>query len=248
MDKDVKQIGIVLRESVHLDNEQIEHYLDGSLDLESRKTVDDHLRACCYCAAELELIREALQESESRSLLKGLQFAAKRMVRALPSRELNYTRLWLGEEIYPLQRMKSPADVLEIQGLWETNLLRARRDDREDPGCRPVAIEADGIPPIVASLSDFEPLGSFQELENSYSPGPTQEELGEIRAFAPITLPGSEVPGLPEKILQLHRKHKKERKLKLEPILLYKSKSLRLEILQGSELGRLFLRISDSTP
>jgi len=245
MDKEIKQIGIVLRDSVHLNNEQIERYLEDRLDLESRKSVDDHLRACCYCSAELELMREALQQSESRSVLKDLQFTAGRIVRVLTAREPNYTKFWLGEDIYPLQRMKSPADVLEILGLWETNLLRARRDDREDPGCRPVAIEADGMPPIVASLSDFEPVGSFQELENRYSPGPTKEELSEIRAFAPITLPGNGVSGLPEKTLQFHRKHKRGRKLKPEPILLYRSKSLRLEILKDSELGSLFLRISD---
>ncbi len=252
MDEDLKKIGKVLRDSVHLSNERIERYLEGTLDLESRKTAEDHLRACCYCAAELELIREAFDEREKQGTVEDMQPSASKMPHLVPTKQLAYKRLWVGYDKYSLVPAKDPADCLEVTGLSIHDILLARREDRNDPGSKPVAIEAPEMPPIVASLSDFQPVGDFRDMEKDYSPESDKDDSTALRAFAPvgicasITGPGAlaaAATGLRGKVVQLSRKLK--RKPRLEPILTYDAPSCRLEVLRHVDSGLIFLRVSE---
>lgn len=244
MDDDLKQIGMVLRESVHLSNEKIERYLEGSLDSESRKTIEDHLRDCCYCSAELELIREAFQAGEKHGVIEDLHTVQKKMLHLLPTTRLAYTTFWLGYDRYSLFQSKDHTGFTEVQGLSTSDILLARREDREDPGSKPVAIEAHEMPPIVASLSDFQPVGDFQDLEKEDFPKSAEYESTVLRAFAPIGFLGAGM-ALPGKVLPLQRKSKKKRKPKLEPILTYDAPNCFLEILSDNDSGSIFLRISE---
>lgn len=242
MDEDFKQIGKILRDSVHLSNEQMEHYLEGSLDLESNKPVEDHLRGCCYCSAEIELLREAFQEKDKHGVIEELHSLAKKMLRILPTKHLRYTTFWLGYDRYSLIQSRDHTGCIEVQGLSVSDILLARREDREDPGSKPVAIEAHEAAPIVASLSDFRPVGDFQEWEKEILRKSAEYGSGVLRAFAPIGL-GAGI-ALPEKILPLPRKGKRERKSKLESILTHTAPHCFVEVLKDNESGSIFLRIS----
>ncbi len=248
MDEDIKHIGMVLRESVHLSNEQIERYLEGSLDLESRKPIEDHLRDCCYCSAEFELMRETFQEGEKQGILEDFQSVAKKVLRLLPTKRLAYTTFWLGYDSFSLVPAKDHAGLLEVQGLSTSDILMARREDREDPGSKPVAIEADKMPPVVASLSDFEPVGDFGDLERVGLPKPDEGASLGSRAFAPV-LAGGLFAGagiaLPGKVLPLPRNLKKKRKPKVEPILTYSAPNCFLEILRDKDSDSIFLGIPE---
>jgi hypothetical protein len=244
MDEDLKQIGKVLRDSVHLTNEQMERYLEGSLDLESRKPIEDHLRDCCYCSAELELIREAFQEGESQGVIEDLRSVAKKILRLLPTKRFDYTTFWLGYDRYSLVPAKDHAGFIEVQGLSTSDILRARREDREDPGSKPVAIVSQELPPVVASLSDFQPLGDFQDLEKDDFPESDEDDSAALRAFAPIGLFGAGL-ALPGSVISFPRKGKKKPKTKLEPILTYDAPSWRVEILREKDSGSIFLRICE---
>ena len=154
-EKQLRQLKVLLSDHVHLTNEEIECYIVGNLDTESRVLVASHLEACPYCSKEVELIREACAEpdpgfsADSDTRKPGISPVPR------PDSAAAYDRFWLGHRSYPLAPYAEFPEIAEIVGLSRADLLIAYQEDLREPGSVPIGVESLEQPPIVGSLSDF---------------------------------------------------------------------------------------------
>lgn len=248
MNKDLENIAKILRDHLHLTAQEVEGFLAGSLDSESTRVIEEHLQRCHLCAKEVDIIREIDSEPVpgSGGLLRMLDF--RKVLPLEKGARKQYTRFWLGDADYPLTMMKEYPDLLEVEGLYLSKLLELRREDREDPGSVPVAVEAHGRQPIVASLSSFEAAGDFQE--------PSEDEqwrgakvADERFRFVPPVLgvgyfsPSSDVLRMAERLKVLSGKGKRKKRPKPKLILRCRAKDHDVELFHDELSHEIFLKV-----
>jgi hypothetical protein len=240
--KDFENIVTVLRDHLHLSKEEVEGYLEGSVDSETARLIEEHLQRCHHCAREVDLIREIVSEPEPEA--EGLfdRLGIRKVVSLKHGRKKQYDRFWVGDGDYPLTPMKEYPDLLEVEGLYLPELLKLRRGDRNDPGSVPVAVEAEERQPILGSLSDFEAAGDFTDpVEDKQEKVAKVAEMG-LRFFAPILHDVS--PAAARRQLKaLPGKWKRRMRPKPRLILKYNCKLNGLEIFYDEESGEVFLKV-----
>lgn len=246
--KDLENISKILRDHLHLTAQEVEGFLAGALGSESTRVIEEHLHRCHLCAKEVDIIREIDSEPEpgARGLLSRLD-----LPKGLPlvqGARKQYDRFWLADEDYPLTTTKEYPDLSEVEGLYLPKLLELRREERNDPGSVPVAVEAHGSQPIVAALSSFEAAGDFHE--PSADNGSTAADVADdgIRFFAPILgagaiSPPSDVLRMAKHLRVLSGKGKKKKRPKPKLILRCRAKHHDLELFHDGESDRIFLNV-----
>lgn len=248
MNKDLENISKILRDHLHLTAEEVEGFLAGSLDSESTRVIEEHLHRCHLCAKEVDIIREIDSEPEpgSGGLLSRLDL--RKVLPLTQGARKQYDRFWLADEDYPLTTMKEYPDLLEVEGLYLPELLGLRREDRNDPGSVPIAVEAHGRQPIVAALSSFEAAGDFYE--PSEDNGSTAADVAEdgMRFFAPVLeagaiSPPSDVLRMAKHLRVLSGRGKRKKRPKPNPILRCRAKDHDIELFHDGESDRIFLNI-----
>lgn len=135
-------------------------------------------------------------------------------------------------------------DLLEVEGLYLSDLLILRLEDRNDPGSVPVAVEAQGEEPILASLYSFEAAGDFQEPADDEDTTSAKVAVGEFRFFAPILADVEPDPTIKRlRVLPGKGKGKKKRP-KPNLIMKCRAKSHDLELFHDPESDEVFLYVA----
>jgi len=184
MEKDLEQISQLISDYVHLSRDEIEGYLEGTLDTESLQTVEEHLSSCVYCSNEVELIAESQAEEKAQEATastrpgperKGLigrifgrwlssdarPSVSERPVPVRGERKGEYSRLWIGDKSFNLESMYG--GLFEVQGLSALELTTAWDEDSKEPGTRPIAIQGTAKRPAMALLSTLAPERDFRK-------------------------------------------------------------------------------------
>jgi len=207
--------------------------------------IEEHLRSCHHCAREVDLIREIVSEPEPED--KGLidRLGIRKIVPLRP-RRAPYNRFWLGDKGYSLAPMNEYRDLMEVEGLYLPELLELRREDRNDPGSVPVALEAQGRQPIVASLSSFEAAGDFREPSEDMESTGAKVADEELRFFAPVlgtVCPSSGLLGMARNLRVLSGKGRRKKRPKPKLVLKCRAKDNDLELYHNEESDEIFLNI-----
>lgn len=248
MNKDLENIAKILRDHLHLTAQEVEGFLAGSLDSESTRVIEEHLHRCHLCAKEVEIIREMDSEPEpgSGGLLRMLDF--RKVLPLEKGARKQYTRFWLGDADYPLTMMKEYPDLLEVEGLYLPKLLELRREERNDPGSVPIAVEAYGRQPILAALSSFEATGDFQEPPEDKQSTAAKVAEGGFRFFAPVlgavyfsTAP--DVLRMDKRLKVLSGKGKIKKRPKPKLILRCRAKDHDVELFHDELSDEIFLKV-----
>lgn len=248
MNKDFENVSRILRDHLHLTAEEVEGFLAGSLDSESTRAIEEHLQRCPLCAREVDIIREIDSEPEpgSGGLLRMLDF--DEVLPLEKGARKQYTQFWVGDTDYPLTTMKEYPDLLEVEGLYLPTLLELRRKERIDPGRVPVAVEAYGKKPIVASLSSFEVAGDFQEPSEDEQSRAAKDADDGFRFFAPVlgaayASPSPDVLRMAKRLKVLSGKGKSKKRPKPKLILRCLAKDHDLELFHDELSDEIFLKV-----
>lgn len=248
MNKDLQNISKILRDHLHLTAEEVEGFLAGPLDSESTRVIEEHLHRCHLCAKEVDIIREIDSEPVpgSGGLLRMLDF--RKVLPLEKGARKQYTQFWVGDTDYPLTTMKEYPDLLEVEGLYLPTLLELRREDRIDPGSVPVAVEAYGKKPIVASLSSFEAAGDFQEPSEDEQSRAAKDADDGFRFFAPVlgagyASPSSDVLRMAKRLKVLSGRGKRKKRPKPKLILRCRAKDHDIELFHDGESDQVFLNV-----
>lgn len=241
--KELENISKILRDHLHLTAAEVEGFLESSLDSPSTQMVEDHLRSCHHCAREVELIREIVSEQEpSSNWLFGLLGIGK-ILPLRPREEATYDRLWIGDENYSLSHTKEHGELLDVEGLYLSGLLKFRRQDRNDPGSLPVAVEGPGLPPVIASLSSLEAAEGFTDPLEDEPRSSDKAAAADFRLFVPIMADaGPQIAG-GRRFKSLPGKGKKTKKSRPILILSCHIKSHSLELFHEPISDKIFLKI-----
>jgi hypothetical protein len=240
--KDLENISKILRDHLHLSAEEVEGFLAGSLDPESTSGIENHLRSCHHCAREMDLIREIVSEQEPGA--EGLfdRLGIGKILPLRPKGKTSYDRFWIGDENYLLSQTKEHRDLQEVKGLYLRELLKRRREDRNDPGSVPVAVEGPGRPPVIALLSSFETAGDFKDPFEDEPPESGRIQFAALSSFAPILADVSPL-AMGRRLKALPGKGRKEKKPRPKLILTCRAKSHSLELFHDPESDSIFLKI-----
>lgn len=246
--KELENISKILRDHLHLSPEEVEGFLAGSLDPESTRVIEDHLRSCHHCAREVDLIREVVSEQEPGAAGLLDKLGIRKVLPLKQGRKKKYDRFWLGDHDYPLTTMKEYRDLLEVGGLYLPKLLELRRVDRNHQGSVPVAVEAHGREPIVASLSSFEAAADFQEPSEDKQSRAARVAEESFRFLAPVlgagaVCPPPDVLRLSKRLRVLSGKGKTKKRPKPKLILSYRATSHDLELYHDAESDEIFLNV-----
>jgi hypothetical protein len=242
--KEFENIVAVLRDHLHLTQKEVEGYLNGSLDRDRVRLIEEHIRNCHHCSREVDLIREILSDPEPGPTGLIDRLGVRKVLPLKRSRKTQFDRFWLGDSEYLLSPMVDHPEFLEVEGLYIDGLLDLRREDRNDPGSVPVALEAQGKSPVVASLSAFEAAGDFKDDDEDAS----GTSLGVVGAalsfFAPILpqakpdLGMNKLRGLPGKV---RRKKRPKPKLTLQ----CRAKRHEVELYHDPQSDEIFLKVRE---
>jgi len=213
MGEDLENIGRLIRDYVHLRKEEIEGFIEGSLDPESLRMVEEHLSSCVFCSNEMELIKEVFSQEDAPSPGAATRPPGKkegllgRLIRTMRRSEpkypvlerlalgpvvpkVDYRRLWIGDMSWNLKLKRG--NLFEIENLSGRELSAAHDEDKGTPGRRPVGIEGPGTFSLVLLLSAFERKGDFVDFSES-PPEKSPEDAEEPFRFYVPSLPDSEV-------------------------------------------------------
>lgn len=153
-------IGDLILQYAHLTDQEIEGYVDKTLDTHSLETVEKHLRSCSHCSKEVEILREALKDT---SLVgdpdQSDDLVRQQAVRILDRISPDYDKVWLGERSFPLEPLAERPGLLRIGGdLVLAEFEDAVDNDREVPGSYALRTEGRGLNPITVPLRDFKDM------------------------------------------------------------------------------------------
>ncbi|MBI5252234.1 MAG: hypothetical protein HY912_22295 [Desulfomonile tiedjei] len=176
MDKDLRNICILLKNHLHLTNDEIEAYIEGSLDRVEQELAAEHLSHCSSCAKEVDIIREAFIEDDVFAMSQRDQAASRKVVHFGRPRKTGRLWFWLGDHRYPLEPTASQPGVMRILGLSCGEFLEAQRAALSDPDSSPVSIEDSDPSPLLIPLSGRECIETSAEGR----PG-TGESLASVR-------------------------------------------------------------------
>jgi hypothetical protein len=242
MNKELENISKILRDHLHLTAAEVEGYLEGSFDSESARVIKEHLNRCHYCAREVDVIRDIVEEPEpgGGGLLHWL--GIDKVVPILKGRKKHYDRFWLGDKTYSISTMKEYPDLSEVEELYLPELLELRRTDRNDPGSVPLAVEGQESPPVIALLSSFVAADGFIDPLEEEPPESDKTDVADFRFFAPIL--SEEKPDLRMRQLRaLPGKKKKEKKPRPRLILTCRTKGHLLELFHEPMSDGIFFKI-----
>lgn len=170
-------------ESLHLDYETIESYVDGKLDSSDQKQIVDHLNACLTCAGEVADLRESLAAMTNTAAIQGKNTVSIRQ------KIQSFLRTLVFES--PL-RVSIPVAFMILLAIAVAVLWRLRSTNPEAVGNRQLSA---GPNPS--------PTQSPVTVQASSSPSPT-ESPSRATPFASPTEPGQQIIALndgPNKIL-----------------------------------------------
>lgn len=211
-------IGNLIRRYAHLTDEEIEAYVDKTLDLKSLEMVERHLRHCSYCRKEVEILREAFSEpdlDDDPNLSDDL--ARQKVIRILDKIRPQYTRIWLGDKSFPLEPSEEHPGFFGIGGdLVLAELEDAIEKDRETQGGFALKMEGGGLDPILAFLKDLRDVNDI--------------DLEEFRLLAGTKRTESHTP--------------QEKQVELEPVFICNLSDVTLEVFSQEPSTALFLRLT----
>lgn len=240
---ELENISKILRDHLHLTAAEVEGFLEGTLDSESTRMVEDHLRSCHHCTREVELIREIVSEQEPDSNWLSSLLDIGKILPLRPREEATYDRLWIGDENYSLSHTKEHGELLQVDGLRLSELLRLRRQDRNDPGSVPVAVEGPGRPPVIALLSSLEAAEGFTDPLEDEPRGLDKAAAADFRLFVPIMADAGPEIAARKPFKALPGKGKKTKQPRPRLILSCHTKSHSLELFHEPISDSIFLKI-----
>jgi hypothetical protein len=156
-------IGSLIREYAHLTDEEIEGYLEKTLDSHSLETVEKHLRSCAYCTKEVELLREALDvTSPADDLDMSEESVRSEAVRILDRIRLRLGKVHFGDRTFQIEPAPGYPELL---GLGENLVLAEFEDaideDKQNPGAYTLSIEGEGLDPIHVPMRDLKDVNDI---------------------------------------------------------------------------------------
>lgn len=163
MDEELHNLSTLLKNHLHLTNDEIEAYIEGRLDRADHELVAEHLCYCPSCAKELDIVRESFTEYDVFPMRHRDRATPRKVVHIRQSREKGRQWFWLGDHRYPLERSSSNPNVMLVAGLSCNEFLEAQRTEVSDPDGRPVAIEGLDPSPLLISLAGSEFVDTFAE-------------------------------------------------------------------------------------
>jgi hypothetical protein len=241
---ELENVASILREHLHLTQDELEGYAEGTLGRDEVRVVEDHLRDCRHCSEDVELISEIVSEPEPGTMRLIERFGATKVLPFLRPPRVVFDQFWLGDDKYALNPDPDQAGLLLVVGLYLYKLSRMRRRDRDDPGSVPVAVEAYGKEPIVACLSSFEAAGDFKDPIDDEPSMPLMAAAMGLRLMAPI-LPAERQLERQKRFLVFDGKAKREEKKQPKPKLILKcrAKSHDLGLYYDEESDEIFLSV-----
>jgi len=197
-------IGNLILEYAHLTDQEIEGYVEKTLDEHSHEMVEKHLRLCSHCSKEVEILRGAFQETSLVDDPNQLDAAVRQdVVRILDRISPPYSKVWLGEKSFALVPVEERPGLLRIMG----NLVLAEFEDaidkdREAPGSYSLRTEGGRLSPIVIPLRYFKEMKDIDveelKLVAKAEPGPLEETSHQHLELEPIF-----VCHLPDRIIEV---------------------------------------------
>jgi len=184
----------------------LSEYIDGTLDVKARKTVDDHLKTCKGCKEELGALKACISEVSS---LKGVKAPDDFMERVHQRIEERFVFKNILRKLFIPLQVKIP---LEVAAVVATVLLVVHITNRIQP-IREVRFRSvvDEVSELEKGIAVEEPLGVVGKLQDGSAapkkaPEPagarTREELGEVERLAHKKAVSKSVP-VPEAIKEV---------------------------------------------
>lgn len=210
-------IEALIRQYAHLTDEEIEGYVEGSLNRDSLEEVEKHLRSCVHCRNEIEILREGLEEA-NRSSVQAMSDDLMRqdVIRILDRISPSYNQIWIGHRSFPLEPSEEHPGLLRIKGqLVLAGFEDAIDEDKEAPGNCTLRIEGGGLNPIIVPMKDFRDVN---------------DDVEELKLAAKAE------QAAPSASLDQH--------LQLEPVLVCHLLNRKLEVLSDESSTTLFLRLT----
>jgi hypothetical protein len=191
-------IGNLIRQHAHLTDDEIQGYVEKTLDLHVLEMVEKHLRLCAYCTKEVELLREALDvRSPTDDLDMSEESVRSEAVRILGRIRLRLGKVHLGDRTFQIEPAPGYPELL---GLGENLVLAEFEDaideDRKSPGAHTFRMEGEGFAPVVVPMRDFRDVNDIdvEEMKLVASTGKTesretQEQTSELELVFICHLP-----------------------------------------------------------
>jgi hypothetical protein len=80
---DTRWVGNLIREYAHLTDDEIQGYVENTLDSHSLEWVEKHLRLCVHCTKEVEILRDVLDDTSPDDLNMSEDEVRREAVRIL---------------------------------------------------------------------------------------------------------------------------------------------------------------------
>jgi hypothetical protein len=169
-------IGNLIREYAHLTDEEIQGYVEETLDAKVLEMVEKHLRVCAYCAKEVELLRDALGHiSPADDLDMSDEAVRLEAVDILDRIRVRLGKILVDDRAFPLEPTAQYPELLEIGGnLVLAEFEDAIDEDRQSPGAHTVTLEREGFAPVVIPMRDFKDVNDM-DLEEMKLAASTQK-------------------------------------------------------------------------
>ena len=200
-------VGNLIRRYAHLTDQEIEGYVENTLDPNSFEMAEWHLRHCAYCRKEVEILGEAFKDEYLIDDLNlSVDLARQEAIRILDRVRSNYSQLWFREKPFTLERSEDYPGLLKIrEDLVLAEFEDAIDEDREAPGSCTLRMEGAGLNPIIVPMRDFKDVNDIYFEEVKLVAGTRREET---QADRPLVLEPVFICHLPDKTLDVfsHRK------------------------------------------
>ena len=152
-------IGNLIREYAHLTDDEIQGYVEKTLDGHWLEMVEKHLRVCAYCAKEVELLRDALEGTSPDDLNMSDEEVSREAVRILDRIRLRLAKVSLGNKTFRPEPVPGYPDLLGLgPDLVLAEFEDAIDEDRQNPGSYTLSIEGEGMAPLCVPMRELKDM------------------------------------------------------------------------------------------